>query len=72
MTKMSLTLPPVRTDHEQLRQALMNLLLNGIQASQPGQIVQIGFEQAASEVCFMVRDRSLAALVKIHSRVFDT
>ena len=66
---------PVRlavcADREQLRQAVLNLLLNAVQASSPGQIVELRCAATAGHVCFGVRDHGGGIPLEIRGRIFD-
>lgn len=64
-------LPLVRADREQVRQALLNLLFNAVQASEPGQVVQIDQYIEHEQMCFRIRDHGPGIPPTIRSRVFD-
>lgn len=65
------TLPPLRADSEHLRRALLNVLLNAMQASEPGQIVQIRCSANAEYLQVAVRDDGVGIPATIRERIFD-
>jgi two-component system sensor histidine kinase AtoS len=65
------TLPLVHADREQLRQALLNLLLNAVQFSQAGQAVRLRCFVEAERLCFGVRDHGPGIPPQVHQRIFD-
>lgn len=64
-------LPIISADTELLRQALLNLLLNAIQASSPGQTVTLSAQQADTALCFAICDRGPGISDTIKGRIFD-
>ena len=64
-------LPPLRADQEHLRRALLNVLLNAIQASRPGQIVHIRCSAESGCLHVDVRDHGAGIPDNIRERIFD-
>lgn len=64
-------LPLVFADREQLRQALLNLLLNAVQASPSQMTVHLRCYRAVERICFEVRDYGPGIPAAIRSRIFD-
>ena len=64
-------LPPLQADTEQLRRALVNVLLNAVQASVPGQTVHIRCYADSSRLCFNIRDYGSGIPAEIKERIFD-
>lgn len=64
-------LQPLRADREHLRQALLNLLLNAVQASGSGQAVELWCNAEAEGMVFKVRDHGAGIPAEIHGRMFD-
>lgn len=64
-------LPDVVADREQLRQALLNLILNAIQASPTGESVTLSAWGSGARVCFTLRDHGAGIPADARSRVFD-
>ena len=61
----------VEADEQLLRQALFNLLLNGIQAVDPGGMIQIaGNKQGASEASLEIRDNGPGVAPSQRSEIF--
>ncbi len=63
--------PPLNVDGEQIRQALLNLLLNAVQASPAGATVELRCFHTATDSCFAVRDHGTGIPLELRSRVFD-
>ena len=63
--------PPVSADREQLRQALLNLLLNAVQVSPAGAEVHLSCSSSAGQVHFTVQDHGPGIPTAIRSRIFD-
>jgi signal transduction histidine kinase len=59
----------VRADGRKLRQALLNLVLNAMQASPPGSTVRISVEKQADGVCIRVVDRGVGMSMEILERI---
>ncbi len=70
-TGMSGELPQVAVDREQLRQALLNLILNAIQASPQGAAVMLSCEQQTTRLCVVIRDQGPGIPPELRNRVFD-
>ena len=64
-------LPAVLADAEHLRQALLNVVLNAIQASPPGHAVLLHGGVAAGRLVIHVDDRGAGIPAAIRHRVFD-
>ena len=64
-------LPLLQADHDYLRRALLNLLLNAIQASEPGHEVTLTCASEAGFVRFSVRDHGRGIPMEIRERIFD-
>lgn len=64
-------LPPLRADREHLRQALLNVLLNAVQASGSGQTVELWCNTEAGDLILKVRDHGAGIPAEIHRRIFD-
>jgi two-component system sensor histidine kinase AtoS len=65
------TAPPVSADREQLRQALLNLLLNAVQVSPAGAEVHLSCSSSAGQVHFTIQDHGPGIPTAIRSRIFD-
>jgi signal transduction histidine kinase len=65
------TLPALKADGDSLRRALLNLLLNAIQASEPGQEVTLTCAYDERYVRFSVRDYGRGIPMEIRERIFD-
>ncbi len=65
------TVPPLVADREQLRQALLNLLLNALEASPVDTTVQLRCYPSVGRICFDVRDEGPGVPSAIRSRIFD-
>lgn len=64
-------LPLVQGDHEQLRQALVNLVLNAIQASPSGTAVVVSASADGNQVCMRVTDAGPGVAQPLRSIIFD-
>lgn len=64
-------LPPMCADREQVRQALLNLLFNAVQASRPGDQVRVVCRTEHGQMCFRITDQGAGIPPPIRSRVFD-
>ena len=71
---LAVTLEPARiivADRDYLWQAMLNIILNAIQASGPGQTVQMGFTTHDHAVMIAIRDHGCGIPVQHRERVFD-
>jgi signal transduction histidine kinase len=64
-------LPPLVVDRQQLKQALINLLLNAIQATPPGGSVQMAATAETEALCLIVSDSGSGIAPEIKDRIFD-
>lgn len=64
-------LPLLHADREQIRQALLNLVLNAVQASARGQTVHISCSVIDRQICFRIIDRGAGIPPAIRRRIFD-
>jgi two-component system sensor histidine kinase HydH len=62
--------PSIRCDQERIRQALLNLLLNAIQASPDGERVEIRARQAGARALIDVVDRGPGIPVELRENIF--
>ncbi len=69
------SLPRLNVDGEQIRQALLNLLLNAVQASpprgHPGAQVELRCYRTPAHICVAVRDHGPGIPDELRGRVFD-
>ncbi len=65
------TLPEIRCDAEQIKQVLLNLILNAIQASEAQGTVYIHTSATPSHVSFQIIDEGLGILAENTERIFD-
>jgi signal transduction histidine kinase len=64
-------LPPLYLDRQQMQQALLNLLLNALQATPPGGAVQVTAEAGVTEVRIMIADQGSGIAPEMLERIFD-
>ncbi|MEW5976315.1 MAG: ATP-binding protein [Acidobacteriota bacterium] len=64
-------LPEVIMDGEQIKQALLNLVLNGIQAMNDGGRLEIITKQRGNKLIIGVRDHGLGIPGEVRDRIFD-
>jgi signal transduction histidine kinase len=64
-------LPALLLDRQQMKQALMNLLLNALQATPPGGSVQVTADAGAKEVRITLADRGSGIAPEMLERIFD-
>jgi signal transduction histidine kinase len=64
-------LPPLVVDRQQLKQALINLILNAIQATPSGGAVQVTAEAEAETVCLWIIDSGSGIAPELLDRIFD-
>lgn len=64
-------LPPIEADPRQLKQALMNLILNGIQATPPGGTVEVRATPNGEGVFLAVQDTGAGIAAEDRERIFD-
>lgn len=64
-------LPEVIMDGEQIKQALLNLVLNGIQAMKEGGPLEIVTKQRDNKLIIGVRDQGLGIPGDVRDRIFD-
>jgi signal transduction histidine kinase len=65
------SLPPLLLDRQQMQQALLNLLLNALQATPPGGAVQVTAEAGATEVRLTITDQGSGIALEMLERIFD-
>jgi signal transduction histidine kinase len=65
------SLPPLLLDRQQMQQALLNLLLNALQATPPGGTVQVMAEAGAAEVRITIADQGSGIAPEMLERIFD-
>lgn len=65
------SLPPLCLDRQQMQQALLNLLLNALQATPPGGAVQITAAAGAAEVRITIADQGSGIAPELLERIFD-
>jgi signal transduction histidine kinase len=70
-TKLDLQLPAVPVDSEQMRQVLLNLILNAIHAMPQGGIVEIESRHSRNVVELTVRDDGVGIDPAIRDKIFD-
>jgi signal transduction histidine kinase len=61
----------VRCDPRKVRQIIVNLLKNAIEATPPGHAVELRIEEAGSHACVLVLDEGPGISSKLGERVFD-
>ncbi|MFP4072345.1 MAG: sensor histidine kinase [Desulfovibrionales bacterium] len=64
-------LPPVRFDPLRLEQALINLLLNAVQASAKGGVVTVRTQQEDAHVAVTIRDTGPGIPQDVRTKIFD-
>jgi signal transduction histidine kinase len=64
-------IPEVHCDPEQLKQVLLNLVINGIQASQPGTNVTIATSRNSHVVSICVEDQGCAVEEQQLQHIFE-
>jgi signal transduction histidine kinase len=69
--QVSESLPPLFLDRQHMQQALLNLLLNALQATPPGGAVQVTAEAGAAEVCITITDQGSGIAPERLERIFD-
>jgi len=65
-------LPPVYADGEQIKQVLLNLMLNAVRAMPGGGKVEVGSRRQAETVEIFVRDYGIGIEPSIEDEIFDT
>lgn len=65
------SLPPVRGNPTELREALLNVILNAIDAMPQGGTLTLGANPAPTGVELVVRDTGVGIPEELHDRVFD-
>ncbi len=64
--------PDIYGDEEVLRQALLNVFRNAIQASRPGSLpVKVSLRSEEGGACLQVQDHGQGIAAELHSRIFD-
>jgi signal transduction histidine kinase len=66
-----LTLPPLKADREYLRQTLLNLILNGLQAMPEGGTITLEAKTSNSNVLISVTDTGTGITAENQSRIFE-
>jgi two-component system sensor histidine kinase HydH len=61
----------IECDAEQIKQVLLNLILNGVQATEPGGTVTIGASESANHVSIQVVDEGRGVAAEDIERIFD-
>lgn len=69
--EVSNAIPRVHADHAQLRQAVLNILINAVQATAAHGTVRLHVYATGEQVCFSVRDTGTGIPPAIRSRIFD-
>jgi two-component system, NtrC family, sensor histidine kinase HydH len=64
-------IPEVQCDPEQVKQVLLNLIINAVQASPPGGVVWISAEADSSRVSISVRDQGSGVAEEHQNHIFD-
>ncbi|HAA02021.1 MAG TPA: hypothetical protein DCE18_01470 [Syntrophobacteraceae bacterium] len=64
-------LPPMHLDEDRLKQVIINLLLNAIQASATGQAVSLGCRGDSDGLCIEVADRGCGIPMECRDKVFS-
>jgi two-component system, NtrC family, sensor histidine kinase HydH len=67
----TIELPPVTADEPKLRQSLVNLVLNGIQATPPGGAVRIVTGVEDNDVCIFIDDSGPGVPAGVRDRIFE-
>jgi signal transduction histidine kinase len=70
-TRFAQELPPIMLDGEQMKQALLNLVINAIQAMPAGGRLELATERAGDKFRISVRDSGPGIPVEIRDRLFD-
>jgi signal transduction histidine kinase len=70
-TRFAQELPPIMLDGEQMKQALLNLVINAIQAMPDGGQLELATERAGSTFRISVLDSGPGVPAKIRDRLFD-
>lgn len=68
---LSPSLPDILIDAEQIRQAIINILINGIQATSKGQSVNIESRETASHIFISIQDEGEGISEKAVKKIFD-
>ena len=63
--------PPVEADEPKLRQSLMNLVLNAIQATPAGGAVRVVADVEESDLCICVDDDGPGVAPELRTRIFE-
>jgi len=71
-TQVPESLPPLFLDRQQMQQALLNLLLNALQATLPGGAVKVTAEAGATEVRLTITDQGSGIPQELLERIFDS
>jgi len=66
-----LTLPPLKADHEYLRQTLLNLILNGLQAMPEGGTLTLEAKTSNSNFLIAVTDTGTGIAAENQRRIFE-
>ncbi len=66
-----LTLPPLRADREHLRQTLLNLILNGLQAMPDGGTLTLEAKTSNGNFLISVTDTGIGIAPEHRSRIFE-
>ena len=70
-TRLGQSLPPAFADPVQLNQALLNILLNGVQAMPDGGVLDVSTEATAKTVSVTIRDHGLGLPAGPIDRIFE-
>jgi signal transduction histidine kinase len=71
ITQVPESLPLLFLDRQQIQQALLNLLLNALQATPPGGAVQVTAAAGAAEVRITIADQGSGIAPEMLERIFD-
>jgi two-component system, NtrC family, sensor histidine kinase HydH len=66
-----LTLPPLKVDREYLRQTLLNLILNGLQAMPEGGTLTLAANKSNGNILISVTDTGTGIAPENHPRIFE-
>jgi PAS domain S-box-containing protein len=70
--KLNLSVPPVRTDRQKVKQIVVNLLSNALKFTHQGGIeISIGYSEKEQNAMITVRDTGIGIAPEHHERVFE-
>lgn len=71
-TRIEDLLPPIYSDQQQLEQVIINLILNGIEATEGRGVLEIlAYSSEKEKIVIEVKDRGKGVLPDIEDKIFD-